>query len=67
MNILITGISGFVGAHLCDYFVSSGYNVYGTYRTYDPSKVFWKTGVYKKVSTLVGDLLDFNFTRKKSI
>ena len=63
MDILITGISGFVGTHLCDYFVSSGYNVYGTYRTYDPSKVFWKMGVYKKVSTLVGDLLDFNFTR----
>ena len=32
MNVLITGITGFVGSHLADLYLEKGYNVFGTKR-----------------------------------
>lgn len=34
MKILITGINGFVGSHLAEYYLSQGDEVFGTYRTH---------------------------------
>ncbi|MBQ7503631.1 GDP-mannose 4,6-dehydratase [bacterium] len=36
MNVLITGITGFVGSHLAEYCLSLGAKVYGTYRWRSP-------------------------------
>lgn len=34
MKILITGINGFVGSHLAEYYLAQGEEIFGTYRTH---------------------------------
>lgn len=47
MNILITGVAGFLGSHLADKFINDGHNVYGVdnliggYRSNVPKDVVW--------------------------
>ena len=31
MKILITGATGFVGSHLCEYLLAQGHDIHGTY------------------------------------
>lgn len=62
-NILITGISGFVGSYLAKYLVEQNSNVYGLVtRKADgaPRKNIMDRGVYNDVSLIEGDLTDIS-------
>lgn len=52
MKILVTGAGGLIGCHVVENLYSSGYEVFGLYRTAPSDK--------KKWNVLVSDLLDFN-------
>ena len=60
MNILITGITGFVGSHLADYIVGSQdhIRVYGLARWRSPLNNISHLIIENKITLLWGDLLD---------
>lgn len=62
-NILITGISGFVGSYLAKYLIGSGANVYGLIRwrtVYTPIKNLVDRGIHNEVGLINGDLTDIS-------
>jgi GDP-mannose 4,6-dehydratase len=62
-NVLITGISGFVGSYLADYLVQQGANVYGLFRRRAdgicPYNIKCR-GIYDDISLLESELLDIS-------
>jgi len=59
MNILITGITGFVGSHLADYIVNNyRHNVYGFARWRSPLENIRQHLIDRSVTLKFGDLLD---------
>lgn len=60
MNILITGITGFVGSHLAEYIVNlnEGHKIYGLCRWRSPKDNLEK--IYNKVELIEGDLVDLS-------
>jgi len=58
MNVLITGITGFVGSHLCDYILENhpGVTIYGLARWRSPLDNI--THILDKVKLCYGDLTD---------
>ena len=70
MRVLITGANGFLGAHLCEAFLSRGDEVYAVLRrkpnhdrdSRDISKFFMKR-INEQVGTVFADLHDFEETR----
>lgn len=60
-NILITGVSGFVGSYLAKHLIEKGANVYGLVRwrtVYNPIKNLADKGIYNEVRLIDGDLTD---------
>ncbi|MFH1387085.1 MAG: GDP-mannose 4,6-dehydratase [bacterium] len=59
-NVLITGITGFVGSHLAEYILglNEGYKVYGLCRWRSPKDNLEK--VYNKINILDADLCDLS-------
>ena len=49
MNIIIIGSQGFIGSHLCNYFIAKGYNVYGADIVETPVNINY---TYTKLSRL---------------
>lgn len=60
MNILITGITGFVGSHLAEYIVDlkEGHKIYGLCRWRSPKDNL--ENIYDKVELVEGDLTDLS-------
>lgn len=60
MNILITGITGFVGSHLAEYIVNlnQGHNIHGLCRWRSPKDNLEK--IYNRVGLVEGDLVDLS-------
>jgi GDPmannose 4,6-dehydratase len=62
-NVLITGISGFVGSYLADYLVQQGANVYGLFRRRADGLCPYNIkcrGIFEDVSLLESELLDIS-------
>ena len=62
-NILITGISGFIGSYLAKHLVENGANVYGLVRwrtVYNPIKNLEERGIHNEVELINGDLTDIS-------
>ncbi|MCK4788674.1 MAG: GDP-mannose 4,6-dehydratase [Desulfobacteraceae bacterium] len=62
-NILITGISGFIGSYLAKHLVENGANVHGLVRwrtVYNPIKNLEERGVHNEVELINGDLIDIS-------
>lgn len=55
MNVLMTGITGFIGSHLAEELLKKGYKVYALIR-HSPNPVEMPKGV----TTIKGDLLDYH-------
>ena len=61
MKILITGINGFVGSHLAEYYLSQGDEVFGTYRIHHTGNELKNIeGVKSKIKLFDCDLRDRN-------
>lgn len=60
MDILITGITGFVGSHLAEYIVNlnQGHNIHGLCRWRSPKDNLEK--IYNRVGLVEGDLVDLS-------
>ncbi len=58
MNILITGITGFVGAHLADYLSKQSNTIYGLYRSKRYESTFEALGLshYKNINLILGNI-----------
>ena len=63
VNVLITGITGFVGGNIAKKLVELGANVHGLVRTstYNSHLFFEKTN--KKVALIDGKICDLNFKK----
>ena len=62
-NVLITGISGFVGSYLAKYLIDNGANVYGLTRwrtVHNPIKNLVDRGIHSEVRLIDGDLTDIS-------
>ena len=62
-NVLVTGISGFVGSYLADYLVQQGANVYGLFRRRADGLCPYNIkcrGIFEDVSLLESELLDIS-------
>ena len=60
MKVLITGISGFVGSHLAEHYVSEGVEVYGIVRSRASLKLL--EGIKDQVKLIEGDITDAHST-----
>lgn len=62
-NVLITGISGFVGSYLAKHLIDNGANVYGLTRwrtIHNPIKNLVDRGIHSEVRLIDGDLTDIS-------
>lgn len=62
-NVLITGISGFVGSYLAKHLIERGADVYGLVRwstVYNPIKNLVDKGIHDEVRLIHGDLIDIS-------
>ncbi|AHL23099.1 GDP-mannose 4,6-dehydratase [Thermococcus nautili] len=60
-NVLITGVSGFVGSYLAKYLIDQGANVYGLIRRRADGRIpknLVDRGIYNEVKLIEADLLD---------
>ena len=58
LNVLITGINGFIGGNVVNYFINKGANVFGIIRNKQKSSFLYYEGVAEQVTLIDGDLLD---------
>jgi len=63
-TVFLTGISGFVGAHLAKKLVERGYNVVGLTRDFSTKKTLDMLGVQDRVTLVYGDILDQNVLKR---
>jgi len=63
MRVLITGMSGFVGSHLAEKLVTSGYEVYGVVRRVASRNLQLIEKILKDVTLVSGDITDYVSTR----
>jgi len=59
-NVLLTGITGFVGSELAHKLIDLGYNVYGLVRPDSHHELNSITDIVEKVRLLEGDLADYH-------
>tara|TARA_B100000767_G_C19755003_1_gene532561 strand:+ start:1520 stop:2503 length:984 start_codon:yes stop_codon:yes gene_type:complete len=65
-KILITGSSGFIGSHLVEHFVSSGYEIIAFDRYNNNNDLGWleKSTYKKKIKFILGDIRDYDSVYK---
>ena len=63
-NVLITGITGFVGSYLAKYLLDKGANVYGLYRNHSSGQVSLRlrelSPKVERLKLIEGDLMDIS-------
>ena len=60
-NVLITGVTGFVGGNLAKKILDSNANVFGIARNHNPFSYLFLEGLDKKIRLIEGDLMDQKF------
>ena len=65
-KIFITGATGFIGSHLCEYAVKRGFNVVGFDRYNSNHNLGWLKGspYLKKMKIILGDIRDYDSVYK---
>lgn len=58
LNVLITGINGFIGGNIAKYFVDKGASVFGIIRNKQYNSFLYYEGLNEKVTLIEGDILD---------
>jgi len=64
MSILVTGASGFVGAHLCKKLVEKGKNVIGLEHDHKPETTLKCLGFEDKITVIHGEVTNENLLRR---
>jgi CDP-glucose 4,6-dehydratase len=57
-NVLVTGVTGFVGGNLVKKLHAAGANVFGILRSDNPSSFLFFEGLNKKIRLIKGDIVD---------
>ena len=57
-NVLITGVTGFVGGNLVKKILDSNANVFGIIRNENPFSYTFLEGLHKKIRLIEGDLMN---------
>ena len=60
-NVLITGVTGFVGGNLAKKILDSNANVFGIMRNENPFSYIFLEGLQKKIRLIEGDLINHKF------
>ncbi len=60
-NVLITGVTGFIGGNLAKNILNFDGNIFGIIRNENPNSYLFHEGINKKIRLINGDLSDQNF------
>lgn len=64
MNVLVTGVGGFVGSHLAKALLKKGYNVVGLTRDHNTRRTLHKLSIDNDVILVYGDIIDKDLLKR---